>query len=59
MEKAQKKHIIYKIFIRSLFASATIEFSSEKERDEFYEEQIKNPDVLVIHYYEEETIVAG
>lgn len=56
MEKIQ---IIYKIFIRSLFTSATIEFSSEKDRDEFYEEQIKNPDVLVIHYYEEEITVAG
>lgn len=51
---AEIQKIKYRLFVRYQFGTADMEFDSLEKRDEFYSELMLNPDVLVIHYYDED-----
>jgi hypothetical protein len=51
---AEIQKIKYRLFVRYQFGTADMEFDSPEKRDEFYSELMLNPDVLVIHYYDED-----
>jgi hypothetical protein len=51
---AEIQKIKYRLFVRYQFGTADMEFDSAEKRDEFYSELMLNPDVLVIHYYDED-----
>jgi hypothetical protein len=49
-----EKKVKYRLFVRYQFGTAQMEFDSIEKRDEYYSELMLNPDVLVIHYYDED-----
>lgn len=51
---AEIQKIKYRLFVRYQFGTADMEFDSAEKRDEFYSELMLNPDVLIIHYYDED-----